>query len=87
MTVTTANRTTAGNAYATALTALVSAYVSLAAEERALLRGAIDPPGGRFGAEVGDVGHALRLFRHPVYALSPEQPSLESLINAAAAAL
>jgi hypothetical protein len=87
MTVTTTDRTTAGNAYATALTALIAAYVTLAATERALLRGAIDPPGGRFGAEVGDVGVALRLFRHPVYALSPEQSSLESKITAAEAAL
>jgi hypothetical protein len=46
MTVTTTDRTTAGNAYASALTALISTYVTLAATERALLRGAIDPPGG-----------------------------------------
>lgn len=82
---TTSDRATAGAAYTTALAALVTAYVELAATERALLRQGIDPTGGHFGAELSDIN--LIPFRHPVYAPHPDQPRLGDQVTARAAQL
>jgi hypothetical protein len=87
MPVTITDRTTAGNAYTSALTTLLNAYIELAATERALVRQGIDPPGGRFGAELGDLADDLFLLRHPVYALTPNQPRLGDRVTTRAAQL
>lgn len=85
MTVTSTDRTNAGNAYAAALSTFISAYIELAATERALLRDGTDPAGGRFGTEMSDIN--LILFRHPVYAPTPDQPRFGDRIAARAAQL
>lgn len=76
MTATTSTRATAGAAYTSALAAAIDAYVTLAANERAL--GISTPPGGHFGAETPD----LIAWRHPVYAPRPDAPRFEDLIQA-----
>jgi hypothetical protein len=87
MAVTLTDRTNAGNTYTSTLSAFITAFVELAATERALLRQGIDPPGGHFGGEVGDIQEHLRDLRHPVYAISPHIPRLSDRVTARAAQL
>jgi hypothetical protein len=85
MAVNVTDRANAGTAYASALSTFISAYVELAATERALLRYGTNPPGGQFGAELGDID--LTLLRHPLYAPAPDQPRLVDRVAARAAQL
>jgi hypothetical protein len=80
MTVSLTDRTTAGNAYAAALSTFITTYVELAATERALRRQGADSPGGRFGSETGLID--LIPFRHPQFAPKPDAPRLEDQIQA-----
>jgi hypothetical protein len=82
---TVSDRATAGAAYTSALDTLLTAYVELNATERALLRQGIDPPGGHFGTELGDID--LRAFRHLVYAPVVDQQRLEDRVTTRAAQL
>jgi hypothetical protein len=85
MAVTTTDRTNAGNTYASALSALINAYVELAATERALRRQGTAYTGGSFGAEQAAID--LIPWRHPQFAPTPDAQRLEDLVKARLAQL
>ena len=80
MSVTTTDRTNAGNTYAAALSALITAYVELAATERGLRRQGTDFSGGSFGAELATIN--LTPFKHSQFAPTADTSRLEDLVQA-----
>jgi hypothetical protein len=85
MSVTTTDRTNAGTAYASALSAFIAAYATLAATERGLHRQGTAFSGGEFGAEMAAID--LTPFKHPLYAPTANASRMDDLVQAQLVAL
>ena len=62
-----AARTSAGATYASALTALKTAYIALAAADRALANRVFGTPVTTFPADNAELSNAIRMLEHPTY--------------------